>query len=78
MQKTGKPVFQTSQLQSYHDILDELYNIASSPDYVRDMRIHEKLSSLLILLMEDAWDDAQMQSTSDTLDSKRQILRPLL
>ena len=67
-ERGGRPVFQTSQLNSYHDILDELYTIASSPDYVRDMRIHEKLSSLLILLMEDAWDDAQMQSTSDTLD----------
>lgn len=67
-ERGGKPVFQTSQLQSYHDILDELYTIASSPDYVRDMRIHEKLSSLLVLLMEDAWDDTQMQATPDTLD----------
>lgn len=67
-ERGGKPVFQTSQLNSYHDILDELYTIASSPDYVRDMRIHEKLSSLLILLMEDAWDDTQMQATPDTLD----------
>ena len=67
-ERGGKPVFQTSQLSAYHDILDELYNIASSPDYVRDMRIHEKLSSLLILLMEDAWDDTQMQATPDTLD----------
>ena len=67
-ERGGKPVFRTSQLNSYHDILDELYNIASSPDYVRDMRIHEKLSSLLILLMEDAWDDTQIQNTPDTLD----------
>ena len=67
-ERGGRPVFQTSQLQFYHDILDELYNIASSPDYVRDMRIHEKLSSLLILLMEDAWDDTQMQAMPDTLD----------
>lgn len=67
-ERGGRPVFRTSQLNSYHDILDELYNIASSPDYVRDMRIHEKLSSLLILLMEDAWDDTQIQNTPDTLD----------
>ena len=67
-ERGGKPVFQTNQLQSYYDILDELYNIASSPDYVRDMRIHEKLSSLLILLMEDTWDDTQMQAMPDTLD----------
>lgn len=67
-ERGGRPVFQTGQLQSYHNILDELYNIASSPDYVRDMRIHEKLSSLLILLMEDAWDDTQIRNTPDTLD----------
>lgn len=67
-ERGGRPVFQTSQLQFYHDILDQLYTIASSPDYVWDMRIHEKLSSLLILLMEDAWDDMQMQATPDTLD----------
>lgn len=67
-ERGGKPVFRTSQLNAYHDILDELYTIASSPDYVRDMRIHEKLSSLLILLMEDAWDDAQMQVAPDTFD----------
>lgn len=67
-ERGGKPVFRTSQLNSYHDILDELYTIASSPDYVRDMRIHEKLSSLLILLMKDSWDDTQIQTTPDTLD----------
>ncbi len=67
-ERGGRPVFQTSRLQSYHDILDELNNIACSPDFVRAMRIREKLSALLILLMEDAWDDTQMQATSDTLD----------
>ena len=64
----GRPMFQTSQLQSYHDMLNQLYKIAFSPDYARDMCIHEKLSSLLILLMEDAWDDTQMQVTPDILD----------
>lgn len=71
-ERGGKPVFQTSQLNAYHDILDELYNIASSPDYVRDMRIHEKLSSLLILLMEDAWDaDKRAETSSDTIDIQK-------
>ena len=46
----------------------KLYTTAFSPDYVRDMRIHEKLSSLLILLIEDARGDTQIQSTPDTLD----------
>lgn len=56
MERGGRPVFRTKQLESYHTILSELYEIANSDDYVRDMRIHEKLSSLLILLMEDAWN----------------------
>lgn len=56
-ERGGRPVFQTRQLASYCSILDTLYDIAGSDDYVRDMRIHEKLSSLLILLMEDAWED---------------------
>lgn len=67
-ERGGKPVFRTSQLDSYRRILDELYHIAESADYVRDMRIHEKLSSLLILLMEDAWDSTQTQSSSETMD----------
>lgn len=54
-ERGGRPVFQTEQLGSYRTIFSELYQIADSSDYVRDMRIHEKLSSLLILLMEDAW-----------------------
>ena len=54
-ERGGKPVFKTKQAPAYRHILSELYSIAGSDDYVRDMRIHEKLSSLLILLMEDAW-----------------------
>ena len=42
--------------------------VAAGAIVTHDLEPYEKLSSLLILLMEDAWDDAQMQSTSDTLD----------
>ena len=56
-ERGGRPVFRTGQLEDYHILLSELYRLAGSSDYVRDMRIHEKLSSLLILLMEDAWSD---------------------
>lgn len=71
-ERGGKPVFQTQQLSSYCVILDELYDIASSADYVRDMRIHAKLSSLLILLMEDAWDaDKRSEMNSDTIDIQK-------
>lgn len=65
-ERGGKPVFQTNQLHQYKTILADLHSIASSDDYVRDMRLHEKLSSLLILLMEDAWDEDKNNTFSDT------------
>ena len=81
-ERGGRPVFRTGNLSAYRKILDELYQIAGSDDYVRDMRIHERLSSLLILLMEDAWQDndktslvtthngtVDIQSVRDYLDS---------
>lgn len=58
-ERGGTPVFQTQHLSDYHTVLHDLYRIANSDDYVRDMRIHEKLSSLLTLLMEDAWKEKE-------------------
>lgn len=73
-ERGGKPVFRPSQLEQYKSILDKLYSIASSDDYVRDMRIHEKLSSLLILLMEDAWDENKSTDyTSITITDIQEI-----
>lgn len=68
-ERGGKPVFRTEQITRYRQVLSDLYEIADSADYVRDMRIHEKLSSLLILLMEDAWDTEKAASgKADTAD----------
>ena len=55
-ERGGKPVFHPKHPEAYGAILDELSEIAGSADYVRDMRIQERLSALLVLLMEDAWD----------------------
>lgn len=71
-ERGGKPVFHPDHISNYRNILTELYQIANSDDYVRDMRIHEKLSSLLILLMEDAWDaDKRAETSSDTIDIQK-------
>lgn len=56
LERGGRPVFRPAHPEKYMSILTDLFQIAGSADYVRDMRIQEKLSSLLILLMEDAWD----------------------
>lgn len=54
-ERGGKPVFHADKAERYTDILTELYALASSSDYIRDMRINEKLSVLLTLLMEQSW-----------------------
>ena len=49
-ERGGRPVFHPGDLT----LLTDLYNLASSSDYIRDMRINEKLGSLLTLLMEQS------------------------
>ena len=66
-ERGGRPVFRTEHLSEYRSLLTDLYRTADSADYVRDMRIHEKLSSLLTLLMEDAWDPEK--TPEDSKDS---------
>ena len=54
-ERGGRPVFHPDDLTPFTSLLTDLYNLASSSDYIRDMRINEKLGSLLTLLMEQSW-----------------------
>ena len=54
-ERGGRPVFHSEDIASFTSLLTDLYNLASSSDYIRDMRINEKLGSLLTLLMEQSW-----------------------
>ena len=54
-ERGGRPVFYPDDLTPFRLLLTDLYNLASSSDYIRDMRINEKLGTLLTLLMEQSW-----------------------
>ena len=54
-ERGGRPVFHPDDLTPFTLLLTDLYNLASSSDYIRDMRINEKLGSLLTLLVEQSW-----------------------
>ena len=54
-ERGGRPVFHPDDPTPFTALLTDLYNLASSSDYIRDMRINEKLGSLLTLLMEQSW-----------------------
>ena len=47
--------FSGADVSQYSTILTDIYTLASSSDYIRDMRINGKLNDLLTLLMESSW-----------------------
>ncbi|MBP7349803.1 MAG: helix-turn-helix domain-containing protein [Butyrivibrio sp.] len=55
VERGGRAVFHPSSFSGYETILDRMYKIASSEDYLRDMRIYEQITSLLTFLMEESW-----------------------
>ena len=60
-ERGGLPVIRSADMASgadvsqYTAILTDIYTLASSSDYIRDMRINGKLNDLLTLLMESSW-----------------------
>ncbi len=72
LQRGGLPCFTSQSPQKYRELLEELYNIAASDLYVRDMKIYEKLTALLSLLMEESWNPT-VHSTSGHKHSKCEI-----
>ena len=56
-ERGGRPVFVTPEAtgDKMRDALNDLMLISRSADYLRDMKINEKLSSLLTLIMAESW-----------------------
>ncbi len=50
---------QAADYGTYETILDEIYEIAGSDSYTRDMQLNFKLTELLTLLMEESWHPGQ-------------------
>lgn len=59
-ERGGRPVFHPDDLTPFTSLLTDIYDLASSSDYIRDMRINEKLAVLLTLLMEQSWHPESM------------------
>ena len=50
------PIFHPENSKVFEELLKQLYKLAGSSDYIRDMRINESLSTLLTLLMQESWN----------------------
>lgn len=59
LERGGLPCFDSHHFSEYEEILTELFQVASSSSYIKDMQIFEKLTSLLTLLMEESWNPSR-------------------
>lgn len=55
LERGGQAVFHPNQIEPYTELLDKLYFLANSDDYLKDMRINENLAKLLTIIMEMSW-----------------------
>ncbi|MCD8398608.1 MAG: helix-turn-helix domain-containing protein [Lachnospiraceae bacterium] len=63
-ERGGYDVLRASELSAYERVMDELYALATSDSYTRDMQINLKLTELTTLLMEESWhEESQMRET---------------
>lgn len=73
LSRGGRPCFHPENPANFEDILNQILIIAASDDHIRDMRLFEKLTSLLTLLMEESWQPSAGRYSA----SKKQNLRNL-
>jgi AraC-like DNA-binding protein len=79
VERGGKPVFHPTDIQPYSALLGNIFDVAKSSDYTRDMKIYQQLVTLLNLLMDESWNPQNnaktnyckqnLQNVKDYLDS---------
>ncbi|MBR6326712.1 MAG: AraC family transcriptional regulator [Lachnospiraceae bacterium] len=69
LERGGQPCFRPEDQKPFTDLLAYLQQVAGSQDYIRDMRLHEGLTRLLTLLMEQSWHPEHQE-----LDGKKKEL----
>lgn len=72
-ERGGQPVFRARQPERFSRLLKELYQLAGSDDYVRDMQIYGKLVELLTLLMEESWHPGTVRVTHGKKQNLQEI-----
>ncbi|MBR4173861.1 MAG: helix-turn-helix domain-containing protein [Lachnospiraceae bacterium] len=75
-ERGGRPVFTPTDPGQFYMVLSDLYNIAGSEDYIRDMLINEHLGSLIRLIMSESWhpeNQALPSKKAGVLEVKRYL-----
>ena len=59
-ERGGLPAFTPNDPSSYHTLLLDIFTVAKSDDHLRDMRLNEKLASLMTMCMKETkWPKTQ-------------------
>lgn len=72
----GRPVFHPKENTAFLELYNSLFTIASSQDYIRDMKVNSCLNSLLVLLMAESWNPEEIDEKKhkrDMLPIKRYL-----
>ena len=72
-ERGGQSSFRAENATAYAALLETLYTLADSDNYVRDMQICEKLLALLTLLMQESWHPEAVRAGG----AKRQNLQEI-
>lgn len=54
-ERGGRPVFHPDNFGDFQSLHQSLFDLASSDDYIWDMRINSGLNELLVFLMNESW-----------------------
>ena len=73
VERGGRPVFHPEEMSSFTELHRSLFDLASSNDYIRDMRINSGLNELMVLLMNESWHPAERSDAT----LKKQNLTPI-
>lgn len=54
-ERGGRPVIHPADSDRFARLMSEIYDLAGTDDYIRDMWLNEKLNALLACLMAESW-----------------------
>lgn len=72
-ERGGQFSFHARQPEKFTAILQKIYRLASSDEYVRDMQIYGALVDLLTLLMEESWHPGTVRVTRGKKQNLQEI-----
>ena len=66
LERSGSVMFSPSEHSIYTNLMDQLSASVLSDSYVRDMEIHQILSSLLTQIMKDCWNPESVHKNTES------------